>query len=405
MKHFAACCLAAFLLFVIPAFALGETAKEITTGVSFETNGKSKEYEEMRDGQLKTYFPLKEKKGWVEIRSEEAVYGVSVMLFDKYGQPLSYDLQVQGNGDEWKTVAQGGEYLVHWHSLEGVKAFRITATCKERLRIAELRMFGEGDRPADAQEWTTIGKCDMMLLTAHPDDEILWFAGLLPTYAGERKLKVQCAVMVPTGGQRKLELLSAIWHCGVTAYPEFIGLIDKNGHAVDKQYALWRGENRVLKLVTAVIRKHQPEVIVTHGEKGEYGHGAHRATCDAAKKCVKYASNEKKFPDSVKAYGTWQVKKLYLHEYEKNVIPCDWSVPLEAFGGKTGYEVAEEAFTFHGSQVRRDWNFEVHGEHDNASFGLYYTTVGEDTGIGDFMEHIDTGSAADGETEEEPGDA
>ena len=66
-----------------------------------------------------------------------------------------------------------------------------------------------------------------------------------------------------------------------------------------------------------------------------------------------------------------------------------WDQPLSAFGGKTGYEVAEEAFRFHGSQVRRDWSSEIHGDHDNAHFGLYFSSVGLDSGLGDLMEHID----------------
>ena len=174
----------------------------------------------------------------------------------------------------------------------------------------------------------------------------------------------------------------------MTAYPEFIGLVDKNGKTVEGQYTAWKGKNRVLGLVTEVIRKHQPEVMVTHGENGEYGHGAHRTACAAAKECVKLAAKESKFPKSVKKYGTWQVKKLDLHDYKKNVIPCDWTVPLEAFAGKTGFEVAAEAFEFHRSQIRRNWQFEAVGPHDNTLFGLYFTKVGQDTGIGDFMENI-----------------
>ena len=392
MKKTAAWLFAALLLLLVPVLAGAETAPEIKTGVTFEANGKSKEFAEMRDDDFGTYFPLKEKNGWVEIRSEEEIHGVSVMLFDKFSQPLTYELQVQDVSGEWVTTAKSAEdYLVQWHELEkGTKSLRILATSRERLRIAELRLFGEGDKPAEIQNWKTLGKCDMMLLTAHPDDETLWFAGLLPTYAGERRLRVQPVVMVPTGGERKLEVLCAFWHCGVTAYPDFLGLVDKNGKAVDKQYKVWRGQNRVLGLVTEVIRKHRPEVLVTHGERGEYGHGAHKTACDAAKLCVKYAAKDNKFKASAEKYGTWQVKKLYLHEYSKNVIPCDWSIPLEAFGGKTGYEVAEEAFAWHRSQIKRDWSFEIHGKHDNAAFGLYFTTVGQDTGTGDFMEHIET---------------
>lgn len=397
MKKLFTACLIALLLCALSC-ACAEEAKEITEGITFEANARSVEFANMRDDDFSTYFPLKDKKGYLEVHSEEPVYGIYLMQFEKNVVPLSYDLQVKGSGGEWETVAQGGQYLIHWHPLEeGVTEFRIAGTSEERIRVAELRLYGEGEKPAELQDWQTIDKCDMMLLSGHPDDETLWFAGLLPTYAGERKLRVQVAVMVPTGGMRKLELLHAIWHSGVTAYPEFIGFVDNNGKTVAGQYAKWRGKNRVLGLVTEVIRKHQPEVLVTHDENGEYGHGAHRTACAAAKECFKLAAKEKNYPKSAKKYGAWQIKKLYIHLYKKNQVKCDWNVPLEAFGGKTGYEVAAESFQYHRSQVKRGWVLEPDGTvrnnsgelpYDNSLFGLYATKVGQDTGTGDFMEHI-----------------
>lgn len=394
MKKMLACLAAVLALLCLCALAYAEEAAEIRTGILFSGNGKSEDFACMQDDDFATYYPLKEKNGWLEVHSEEPVSGVYVMQFEKNGELPGYDLQVKDGSGEWTPVAQGGEYLIHWHALaEPVTEFRISGRGNKRTRVAELRLYGEGEKPREVQDWQTAGKCDMMLLTGHPDDEILWFAGLLPTYAGERGLCVQLAVLAPTGGERKLELLHAIWHCGVTAYPEFVGLVDKNGQTVEGQYAVWKGKNRIEGLVTEIIRKHQPEVLVTHGEKGEYGHGAHKTACAAAKDCVKYAAKKNRFPKSAEKYGVWQVKKLYLHEYRKNVIPCDWTVPLEAFGGKTGFEVAAEAFAFHRSQVKRDWAFEEGGAHDNTLFGLFFTTVGKDTGIGDFMEH--TGPEAD----------
>lgn len=375
-----------------PAGEAAGEAEELTARCRFSSNGNDKNYGQMTDGDLKTYLPLREKKkkknGELVITCGDPIGGLEIMAFDKFGRDHDYEVQVR-DGNEWKTVDRGGTYLVHWHALENpVTEVKIAATGKERLRIAEIRVFGPGEPPADVQRWETLGKCDLMLLTGHPDDEILWFAGLLPTYGGDRGYRVQVAVMVPTGGQRKLELLGAVWHCGVKYYPEMLGFLDKNGQEPKKQYELWKGKGRVLGRVAEAVRKHQPEVLVTHGEKGEYGHGAHKTAADAAKIVVKNAGKAKNYPKSAKAYGPWQVKKLYLHEYEKNPIVCDWAQPLEAFGGKTGYEVAEEAFAFHGSQVRRDWNFEIHGAHDNACFGLYYTAVGPDSGIGDLMEHV-----------------
>ncbi|MBR6028191.1 MAG: PIG-L family deacetylase [Clostridia bacterium] len=375
-------------LFCLPGAGFAAEAPELTGSCRFSSDARSTEFSLMTDGSLGTYFPFGDKGRSLEIHCDSPVWGVSVSLFNRYGQPMSYDLEVQTDSG-WQKAAEGGEYLVHWHALsEGATALRLVCTSKERLRIAELRLFGPGDRPAEVQDWQTLDKCDLMLLSTHPDDELLWFGGLLPTYAGERGLRVQVAVMVPCGGERQLELLGAVWHCGVRAYPAFLGFVDNNGGSVKGQYSRWRGKERVQRVVTRVIRQYRPEVLVTHGEQGEYGHAAHKTTADVAKTAVELAASAKKFPQSAKEQGTWQVKKLYLHEYEKRPLICDWDQPLSAFGGLTGYEVAEAAFRFHASQVRRDWHFERHGEHDNARFGLYSTTVGNDTGLGDFMEHI-----------------
>lgn len=365
-----------------------ETARELTGECLFDSNGKTKDYSLMTDGDIATYLPLKEKKAVLTVSCGQPIQGLYLQAFDKYGRGFDYEVQVP-DGDAWKTVGQGGKFLSEWYALEeSVQELRIVPTGTERFRIAEIRLFGPGEPPPEVQRWEILDKCDLMLLTAHPDDEILWFAGLMPTYGGDRGYRIQVTVVVPTGAQRKLELLGAVWHCGVRYYPEMLGFIDKNGQNTERQYSIWHGKGRVWKRITEVIRKHRPEVIVTHGEKGEYGHGAHKTVADAAKQVIKQTGDAKKYPDSAAEYGTWEVKKLYLHEYEKNPIACDWDQPLAAFGGKTGYEVAEEAFRFHASQVQRDWAFEVHGKHDNASFGLYYTSVGKDSGIGDLMEHI-----------------
>ena len=368
-------------------------AEEITSACTFDSNGKESKanaYSLMTDQDVSTYYALKEKKGWLTVESPEPVWGVSVMLYNRYGKDYSYDLEVEGESGEWKTVGQS-KYLSNWHPLDTpVTKIRIRATSVERLRIAEIQLFGEGEKPAEVQDWQDLDKADIMLLACHPDDEVLWFAGLMPVYA-DRGYKVQLAMMTPASEERQLELLQSAWHCGMRYYPYFIGLHDKNGHKnLEKQYSMWKGKNRVHGLVTECFRKFKPEVVVTHGEAGEYGHSAHKATADSAKICLKYAANSKKYPNSAKKYGTWQVKKLYLHEYDKNKVTMDWTQPLDSFGGKTGFDIAGEAFLYHVSQVKiGHYEFKPVGDHDNTAFGLYYSAVGPDTGKNDFMENID----------------
>ena len=129
-----------------------EEAAEISTGITFNANGKSDNFGDMQDDDFRTYYPMKEKNGWLEIHSEEPVRGVYIMLFEKITVPLSYDVQVKNGAGEWKTVAQGGQYLVNWHLLEeAVTELRISETSKERIRIAELRLFSEGEKPPAVQ--------------------------------------------------------------------------------------------------------------------------------------------------------------------------------------------------------------------------------------------------------------
>ena len=374
------------------AFSDSRTAVELTAACSFSSNNQYKtDIPLMTDGSVSTSYALKEKNGWLEISCDTPICGLSVSVLVKSRNPWSYDLQAMDGDGQWQTVAQS-KYLTDWFEISpGVSRLRIRATGRERIRIAEIRAFGPGEKPDDVQDWQDLDKCDLMLLACHPDDEVLWFAGLLPTYAGERGYKVQLAMMTPDYGDRQLELLRCAWHCGVRYYPYFIGFHDKHGGSMDKQFTQWNGKNKILKEVTACIRRFKPEVLVTHGKDGEYGHSAHRVTSWAATECFTRAADQNQFSESAEKYGTWQVKKLYLHEYGENKITMDWNQPLSAFGGKTGFDIAGEAYQFHATQVaigHYEFQRGPEGDHDNTAFGLYATTVGPDEAGNDFMEHI-----------------
>ena len=115
------------------------------------------------------------------------------------------------------------------------------------------------------------------------------------------------------------------------------------------------------------------------------------------------AQDATKYPESAQAYGAWQVKKLYLHLYHENPIEMDWHQPLQAYGGKTGYEMACIGYAEHKSQ-QDFYQMQQGGKYDNAKFGLAYTTVGLDTGKRDFFEHIPHGgTVSSGDEEPSPG--
>ena len=88
-------------------------------------------------------------------------------------------------------------------------------------------------------------------------------------------------------------------------------------------------------------------------------------------------------------FGVFTPQKLYVHRYRKNEIFLDWEQPLSAFDGKTGAQVAREAFRKHVSQRNTHYTIFLSGPNDSRYLGLYFTTVGEDTEKNDVFEHVE----------------
>ena len=231
-----------------------------------------------------------------------------------------------------------------------------------------------------------------MLFSTHPDDEVLWFGGLLPTYAGEQDKEVLVVNAVFGTYRRKLELLDSLWTCGVKNYPIFFGFADNRG-TLKEIKAKWQGkayhpDNGPIE----VIRQYKPDVVVLQDFQGEYGHNAHILFTQLASKGVESAALANKHAASVKKYGVWDVPKTYVHLYGENQLRMDWTVPLAAFDGRTGLEVAAQALECHVSQMDENaaWQMEdvSSGQYDNGLFGLWRTTVGPDVMKNDLFENI-----------------
>lgn len=276
-----------------------------------------------------------------------------------------------------------------------VPIVRISADATNKIKVNELSVFTEGDTPAWVPQWKDAPeKVDLMLFSTHPDDEVLWFGGLLPYYAGECDKEVLVINAVFNTYRRKLELLDALWTCGVDNYPIFCRYEDLDKGTQKQVRARWAARPYSTDDgPTELIRQYKPDVVVGHDMYGEYGHVAHTLFSTMTREGVKGAANPNKHPASAKKYGLWDVPKTYLHLWRENQIHMDWHQPLAAFGGKTGIEVAEEALNCHVSQISNSssaWRMSDvdGGEYDNGLFGLWRTTVGPDIEKNDMFENI-----------------
>lgn len=271
--------------------------------------------------------------------------------------------------------------------------------------LNELYLFPPGEVPDWVQRWQqNPGEADLLLLSAHGDDEQLFFAGLLPFYAGEKGYRVQVVYFTDHRNlttHRVHEMLDGLWAVGVRDYPVFGPFDDYYTFDLEDAYRYYEdcGFSRqgLLSFVTEQLRRFRPLVAVGHDLAGEYGHGMHQLTADLLTKAVAVSADPEAFPQTAEEYGPWQVPKTYLHLYPEKEIVMDWDVPLASFDGMTAYEVTRDrGFPCHKSQVADfAWYYrgadraEDVGKYSPCRYGLYSSTVGEDTGAGDFFEHLE----------------
>ena len=395
------------LMLVVPAMA--EEAKDLTGGLTVKVVDKPGKIKSITDGKYTTFWESSSRKNpYVILSSDEPIYGL-YLCFQK--MPDTYVIQKQ-SGDDWVTVAEGGNPRFHhaFFELDGLKKIRILSTMDKKnvMGFNEIYAFGKGDVPDWVQHWEEpVEKADLLILVAHPDDELLFTGGAIPVYGAEMGRKVEVAYLTYSNTTRRSEALNGLWAMGVRNYPVFGDFSDSysNGKTASAKltaaYKRAGGKQKVLDWVNGLYRRFRPEVVVTHAENGEYGHAQHIMTADAAVNCFTQAADAQKSPDSAGTYGTWQVKKLYLHQYgdETEQTVLDWDRPLNAFGGRTGAQMAAEAFALHVSQegmgAKIKGKFVAFTVEETGAkmfpydhFGLQSTTVGPDEAKNDLFEHI-----------------
>ena len=393
------------LLAVFPAAA--EEAENLTADLKVKVADQPGKVKAITDGKYTTFWESSSRKDpWVVLSSDKPIYGL-YLCFQK--MPDTYVIQKE-SGDGWVTVAEGGTPRYHhaFFELDGLKKIRILSTMEKKnvMGFNEIFAFGKGKVPDWVQRWEEpAGSTDILFLSTHPDDDVLFLGSAITWYAAEQKKNVMVAYLTYSNTTRRSEALNGLWAMGVRTYPEFGPFSDKysNPSKVTQAYKDMGGEDKVLSWVTDLYRKYRPEVVVTQDIEGEYGHPQHKMMVDAAIKCWDKAADSAAYPESGTLFGPWEVKKLYIHLYgdETQSTAFNFDAPMESMGGKSANEVAEDAFTYHVTQAGKGHKFNgkqvvfsvaEYGvrRYPNNRFGLYASRVGEDVNHDDFLEHIET---------------
>lgn len=351
--------------------------------------------------------------GHITLAHEEGIGSVYLVFGLEYGS-----FSVTDETGRTEAVGENG-FLHEFLDLEAVFGHapqEVTLTFDNgEAQLCELSAFTSGQVPDWVQQWQlpAEGNADLVLFSTHGDDEQLFFAGMLPYYSAELGYNVQVVYMTDHRNmtmRRSHEMLDGLWAVGIRNYPVFGPFGDYNTRSLAETYQKYsnKGITRedILTFVVENVRRFRPKVAVGHDLNGEYGHGMHKVYAELLCEAVEISNDPAQFPESAEAYGTWDVPKTYLHLYPENEIFLDWDIPLQSFDGMTAYQVTKElGFPCHVSQqTYYSWYFNGIDsaadipEYSPCEFGLYRTTVGEDTAKNDFFEHMTT-HAQDAELE------
>ena len=240
------------------------------------------------------------------------------------------------------------------------------------------------------QQWQPVpDKLDVMVISAHQDDEYLFLGGTIP-YACAKGLDVGLVYMTNGGRSRYTEAMDGLWTAGLRTHPIFMNWRDQKVKSMKTALSTWsqKGVDPQMEVVR-LIRKYKPELIVTQDLEGEYGHTQHKLTAKLVADAIPLAKDPTYDPESAAEYGAWEVKKVYLHLYKENQIEMDWDQPLSPDSPISPIFLAQEAFDKHRSQQRAYSMTREAKTYNNRLFGLYYSAVGPDEAKNDFFEHLD----------------
>lgn len=234
----------------------------------------------------------------------------------------------------------------------------VEAQNMQQLNAAEIKQGLEG--------LNVVGS--VLYVAAHPDDENTRLLGYL---AKEKKVRAgYLSLTRGDGGQnligneqaellgliRTQELLAARRTDGAE---QFFTRANDFGFSKnsDESFKIW-DKSKILADVVWVIRKFQPDVIITRfPEDSRAGHGHHSGSAILAHEAFSAAADPKRFPEQLAFVKPWQAKRILWNTFNfgGNNTTSDDQLKIDVGGynallGKSYGEIAAESRSNHRSQ-------------------------------------------------------
>ncbi len=255
------------------------------------------------------------------------------------------------------------------------------------MKVLFCAVYGPGELSEPFHEWQeTPDHLDYLLISTHPDDDVLYLGSIVPTYGAEQGYVGTIVYVTCQNRVRADEAENGAWTMGLRYRPVFLGMKDVYNGASKELKDMFPYSELLLNTVR-VYRRLRPLVVFAQDLNGEYGHWQHKRTAKAAREAFALAADPEFDPESAAQYGTWQVQKLYLHLFQKNKLTVDAHTPLAFFGGRDAFKVAREAYLKHVSQQR--YSFRVRRDDGAYAFNRFGMAEGIVPSGNDVFDNID----------------
>ncbi len=178
-----------------------------------------------------------------------------------------------------------------------------------------------------------------MLILAHTGDEAYDFGCLLPFFSGKDAAIV---FLSSESRQAQQQAIEAAYAMGSRTQPVFADFPYYRDAILDlrKMYGLV-DKAELSNYLIRLLRRYQPEVLITHAALGERSDGMHLLTATHVLLAAAQAADPTQEYTSAREYGAWQVRAVYQHLETGSYPIYDTNAPITAYGGKSALELAE----------------------------------------------------------------
>ncbi|MDD3401187.1 MAG: hypothetical protein PHT58_06135 [Eubacteriales bacterium] len=263
-------------------------------------------------------------------------------------------------------------------------AHKTTIFTTEKLAVATLHAYGDGDLPTTCHSWDNDPQdLDYLVFAAHQCDETVTFGAAI-SILQERGANGGLVYMTTKNIVRTFQSLDAISTLGMSTHPIIAEFRNRQDAETERAARGYWNEDDVMLYLVRNIRKYKPELVITHAEDGD-GDGQDAITSRLVVAAVENAANSEFDTESVTQYGAWNVNKLYLHLAETNGITLNENQKIGNYSLDEVLTSADKCYSdAHDTRKVPD----LTGDNSALKYGLVYSSVGEDTQGDNMLENL-----------------